>query len=87
MGIRFQPIRVAEDLIIDGHHRYIAAILAKQEVTVTPSSSTSATTCVLWTAVELDPLDWDSRSQIDIFNTLDAANSNVDPQWLQKLIE
>lgn len=87
MGIRFKPIHVAEGMIIDGHHRYIAAILASQEVTVVPTLLTSATRSFLWNLVELDPEDWDSPGQIEAFNRLDGASNDIDPQLLQKLTQ
>ena len=31
-GIRFSPIKVCDNLIIDGHHRYISSLLAGIEI-------------------------------------------------------
>lgn len=43
LGIEFSPIKVADDLIVDGHHHYVASLLAKTNIDIIPSLKTAAT--------------------------------------------
>lgn len=45
-GIKFSGIKVENNLICDGHHRYIASILANFPLERIPGSVTLATTAV-----------------------------------------
>lgn len=47
-GIKFPSIKVESNLICDGHHRYIASILANFPLERIPGNVTSATTVVHW---------------------------------------
>jgi len=42
-GIKFQSIKVDGNLIIDGHHRYLASLLSGVTLDTIPSTKTSAT--------------------------------------------
>jgi hypothetical protein len=42
-GIKFDCIKVCDNLIIDGHHRYVSSILAGIELDTVKSSKTVAT--------------------------------------------
>lgn len=42
-GIKFDSIKVCDNLIIDGHHRYVSSILADKKLDQVASSKTSAT--------------------------------------------
>lgn len=51
-GIKFEPIRVNGDLIIDGHHRYVSSILASfNKLEVVSYPKTSATKEFKWSSV------------------------------------
>jgi hypothetical protein len=84
-GIKFSPIGVAEeDLIMDGHHRYIASRLAEFDLEVVPSITTSATIVTDWKLVEFVDQDWDTEEKIKMLNEQDAKYNNI---HLDKLIE
>lgn len=83
-GIKFDDIKVCDNLIIDGHHRYISSILAKIELGVTKSSKTSATIEYKWLKIEFVEEEWDTQNKIEILNQLDAAFNNIP---LEKIIE
>lgn len=82
--IKFDDIKIFDDLIIDGHHRYLSAMLAGVEIGNVPTHKTSATTAYDWGSVELDEDDWDTSTKIQRLNMIDAAFNNID---LKKLIE
>jgi len=52
IGIKFSGIKVDGDLIIDGHHRYLASLLAGVCLEKHPSNKTSATKVLEWNMVE-----------------------------------
>jgi hypothetical protein len=72
IGLRFSEIKVDGDLIIDGHHRYIASLFANVEMERVASIKTSATEITEWKLVTFDSNDWDTEAQIDEFNKNDA---------------
>jgi hypothetical protein len=51
VGINFSGIKVENNLICDGHHRYIASILANFPLERIPGTITFATTPVYWESV------------------------------------
>lgn len=83
-GIKFSAIKVESKLICDGHHRYIASILASYQLDIIPGSITSATTAVDWRLVSFEEEDWDTPAKIDMLNEQDAEFNNIP---LEKIIE
>lgn len=77
LGIQFSEIKVYDDLIIDGHHRYFAASLAKTKIESSPTQSARATIKHQWNEVEFDEEDWDSASKIQHLNKLDAEYNQM----------
>ncbi len=71
-GIRFRPIHVAEGMIIDGHHRYVAALIAGFDIESVPSATTVATKALDWQSVEFTTEDWDTEAKIRLLNEHDA---------------
>ena len=76
-GIQFAAIKVDNDLICDGHHRYIASLLANFKLDRSLGRTTSATTAVCWESVSFDDEDWDSPAKIDMLNKQDAAYNDI----------
>ena len=76
-GIKFESIKVDDVLIIDGHHRYIASLLAGVKLDRVPSCRTSATVGCSWQHIALDEKDWDSVAKIRRLNEYDALNNNI----------
>lgn len=62
-GIRFAEIKVANNLICDGHHRYLASLLAVYSIGTVPFVNTSATTVIDWGAVHFEDEDWDTPAK------------------------
>ena len=47
-GIRFDEIKVCNNLIIDGHHRYLSVMMMNYELGRVMSNYTSATEEIAW---------------------------------------
>jgi hypothetical protein len=76
-GIIFPPIKVDKDKIIDGHHRYLASLLANKQIQILPYPKTSATHMVDWQNMLLVQEDWDSEEMIKKLNETDAKFNNL----------
>ena len=66
VGIKFPAIKIENNLICDGHHRYIASILSNFKLDIVIGKLTSATTSILWESVIFDEEDWDTIAKIKI---------------------
>ena len=76
-NVSFPPIKVVDDLIIEGHHRYIASILANKEISTIPSLRPSATTVKSWKSIKIEEIDPSSPEEIQKFNIEDAKILNM----------
>lgn len=76
-GIKFDDIKVYDNLIIDGHHRYVSSLLAHFTLNTVKSSKTSATIVYDWKDVEFVEEEWDTDFKIYQLNQLDAEFNNV----------
>ena len=83
-GIKFSNIKVADGLIIDGHHRYLASLLADFKLETVISSSTSATKITDWIAIDYVDEDWDTQAKIKMLNEEDAKYNEIS---IEKIIE
>ena len=84
-GVKFSPIKVCEDLIIDGHHRYISSLLAEIPIMQIPSLKTNATKSINWNKLSFDVNEWDTLSKIENLNREDAENNNISLQIIEKI--
>ena len=82
-GIKFEIIKVHENLIIDGHHRYISSELAKIELNKTSYPKTAATIAYKWDDVQFVNEEWDTKHKIQYLNQLDAEYNGLP---LEKII-
>ena len=78
IGIKFPSIKVDGDFIIDGHHRYIASLLAGVALGRIPSIKTSATVASKWNTVIIDTDDWDTDAKIRMLNEEDANFNGIE---------
>jgi hypothetical protein len=83
-GIKFFGIKVEENLICDGHHRYLASILANFPLERIPGNKTSATTPIGWESVVFEEEDWDTLAKIRMLNEQDAEYNNIP---IEKIVE
>jgi hypothetical protein len=87
IGIKFPSIKVDKDLIIDGHHRYVASLLSGTKLDTIPYSKTSATVVIDWDAVILDTDDWDTEAKIKMLNEKDAEFNDIQIDKINKLLK
>ncbi len=85
--IKFSDIKVDGILICDGHHRYVASLLANFELGRTPYPSTAATEVTDWEQVEFDTEDWDTAAKIKMLNELDAEFNNMSVEEIVEILD
>lgn len=69
-GIRFSNIKVENGTICDGHHRYIASLLAGVGIEIIPSILKSE--ILDWKSVAFENNDWDNDHKVLRLNKIDA---------------
>jgi hypothetical protein len=84
-GIKFDDIKTCDNLIIDGHHRYLSSLIVNFDIGRVLSQKTSGTKLVEWRMVELDENDWDTPSRISYLNEQDAIYSGVDVEIVKQI--
>lgn len=87
LGIKFPSIKIHGDLIIDGHHRYLASMLAGKTLGTSPSGKSSATIVTKWSEVILIAEDWDTVAKIQMLNVIDANYNGIDVDDLTELLQ
>lgn len=86
-GLRnFDAIKVAEDLIIDGHHRYIASKLSKTKIQTFPSTRNHNQIIFEWSDVILKTNEYDSESEIKYHNFNDAYRNGISIDEIEKIL-
>ncbi|RYY60460.1 MAG: hypothetical protein EOO05_09845 [Chitinophagaceae bacterium] len=86
-GLKIKPIKLDGEWICDGHHRYLASLLADRQVQTTQSLRTSATTETDWKLIEFDEKDWENEQEILLHNQRDAEIHNLTMAELLLLLE
>jgi len=84
IGIKFAEIKVSNSCICDGHHRYLASLLAKYPIGMIPYVNTLATTVIDWESVCFEENDWDTPERIQMLNETDASYNSI---LLEELVE
>jgi hypothetical protein len=82
--LKIPAIKVQGNFICDGHHRYVASLLAQYPLERISWRTTSATTLIEWKTVSFDDGDWDSEEEVNLHNKQDADYNNIP---LEKIIE
>lgn len=84
-GLQFDDIRISDQLIMNGHHRYLSSLLAGREIGRVCSQRTSATRSYTWRNVHFDTQDWDTEDEIQKFNEEDARFNGIPIQQLTEI--
>lgn len=87
IGIKFSGIKVDGDVIVDGHHRYLASLLAGIKLDRFPSNRTSATKTSDWKSVDFVEDDWDSEAEVWNWNLIDADYNGMTIDELHKFLQ
>lgn len=59
---RFSSIKVYNDVIIDGHHRFVCLSYLNLPIELTQSSKNPSALNIEWGSILVDPIDYDSKS-------------------------
>ncbi len=86
-GINFSSIKVENNFICDGHHRYVASLLADFPLEKIQGNTTSATQVTIWTSVLFDDEDWDTLAKINMLNEQDAAYNSISVEKISELLK
>jgi hypothetical protein len=82
----FDAIKVAEGLIIDGHHRYVASIIAGVEIEQFPSNTNLNQTYFEWGEITLRTSEYDTDIQIKYHNFNDAKRNGMNIEDIEKIL-
>ena len=85
-GIRFGEIKVCDNLIIDGHHRYLSSLMSKYPIKTIPNSKTSATIELEWKHILFEENDFDTYWKIAYLNEIDAEYNSIPLESIIKII-
>lgn len=85
-GIKFDDIKVCDNLIINGHHRYISSLITNFDIEKVESNATSATKPISWSEVTFVEQDWDTPAKIAYLNELDAMYNQLDIEFIKQII-
>ena len=83
---KFDAIKVCENLIIDGHHRYIASNLSGVLVERFPSTKNHNQIVFDWTDVSLVTTEYDSESEINYHNFNDAQRNSISVEEINRIL-
>ena len=85
-GIKFDEIKVCDNMIIDGHHRYLSSLIMKFDLGKVDSNATSATKLITWDKVEFVESDWDTPAKIQHLNELDAKYNGLEVAFVKQIV-
>lgn len=83
----FPNIKVHGNLIIDGHHRYVASQIIGLEIEKTPTLRSSTKIEFDWSEVQVVNEDWDSPDDVLRHNTDDATYNGLTLEALLKKLD
>jgi hypothetical protein len=87
VGIKFSDIKVYDSVICDGHHRYLASLLANYPLDIAPSFTTSATKVLAWDSISFDDDDWHTLAKVKFLNEQDAEFNNMGMNELLEILK
>ena len=88
-GLKFMSIHVSSDeLIIDGHHRYIASLLADYSIEVVSDyPKPTKVNEIDWKTVDFVDDDWDAESKIKMLNEQDARYNGMKIEEIEGILD
>jgi hypothetical protein len=76
-GLLMPSIQVDKNVIINGHHRYVASMLAEYPLERVKSITSAAKQQAEWKLVTIADEDWDSAFDIKMYNEEDAKYNEL----------
>lgn len=86
-NIIFDDIKISDDLLIDGHHRYVSSLLAQKNIGQVTTNRSSATKKYEWREVQFVNEEWDTAEKIDKLNKDDAEFNNIPLAVITEMIK
>lgn len=86
-GIKFAGINVDSNMICDGHHRYVASVLADFPLEQYSGKRTAATSVIDWNFVVFEEEDWDTNAKIQMLNEEDAKYNSMSVEEIRQLLK
>jgi len=84
----FKPICVSDNLIVEGHHRYISAILADYQIEVIKNyPKPGIVKDLIWKDLEFVDEDWDTPFKIQMLNEEDAKYNGISIEVIIEIIK
>jgi len=87
INLSFTGIRVDGNIIIDGHHRYMASLLANYSLDYIACIRSQAKRSIDWESVKFVEEDWDTPAKIRILNEADARYNDMSVEYLLEKIK
>ncbi len=85
-GVTFADIRTAENVVTNGHHRYLAARLLGVYIGSQDSELVAAKVVRTWDSVMIVDVDFDKPEEIDRHNAYDAKCMDMKLEQFLELI-
>lgn len=85
--IKFPDILVDGDVIADGHHRYLASLMAGYVIEQQPGTRSPANDVRVWKSVVFEENEWDTQAKIDHLNRQDADFNGIQLAVLVELVK
>ncbi|KAA3645098.1 MAG: hypothetical protein DWP98_11940 [Bacteroidetes bacterium] len=85
-GFKFDAIKVCDNLLIDGHHRYIASIIADVSIESFPSTKNHSQITYNWSDVILKTNEYDSPTDIKYHNFNDAKRNGTTIEEVKRIL-
>lgn len=87
LGIKFPEIKVYNNIIIDGHHRYLASKIASIDLQKINFTEVNNLKSKGWQELLFDETDWDTPEQILKHIQTDAQYNKISIEKLLSLLE
>lgn len=87
IGFKFSGISVCDNIIINGHHRYLASLLSTTSIDRTPTLKPSNIILINWDEIEYIDDDIESEERIIEHNITDAHFNGLSLEKLNELLK
>lgn len=87
LGIKFPEIKVSNNIIIDGHHRYLASKIASVKLQKIYFPELKYINATNWYELFIDETDWDTIEEIRNHIQNDAKYNKISVEKLLSLLE
>lgn len=87
LNLKFSSIQIDDGVIIDGHHRYVASLLANYDLDRVPGLRSQAKKTFYWSDVVLTNDDWDTPAKVKLLNEQDTKYNDISLEVLLERIE